>query len=47
VRQAVAENPGKKVLAVPGIDNRMEIERALRGDSNLTLVDMAQWLRGR
>jgi hypothetical protein len=47
VRQAVAENPGKKILAAPGIDNRAEIERELRGDSNLTLVDMAQWLRGR
>ena len=47
VRQAIAENPGKKVLAVPGIDNRAEIERALREDSNLMLVDMAQWLRGR
>ncbi|HET9447049.1 MAG TPA: hypothetical protein VFO35_12350 [Steroidobacteraceae bacterium] len=47
VRQAVAENPGKKILAVPGIDNRAEIERELRGDSKLTLVDMAQWLQGK
>jgi hypothetical protein len=47
VRQAVAENPGKKVLAIPGLDNRVEIERELRGDANLTLIDMAQWLRGR
>jgi hypothetical protein len=47
VRRAVAENPGKKILAVPGIDNRAEIERELRGDRNLTLVDMARWLRGR
>ena len=27
MRQSVAENPGKKILAVPGIDNRAEIER--------------------
>ena len=47
VRQAAAENPGKKILAVAGIDNREEIERELRGDPALTVVDMAKWLRGR
>lgn len=47
VRQAAAENPGKKILAVAGIDNRVEIERQLRNDPALTIVDMAQWLRGR
>lgn len=47
VRQAAAENPGKKILAVAGIDNRDEIERELRRDSRLTVADMAQQLRGR
>ena len=47
VRQAAAENPGKKILAVAGIDNREEIEWDLRRDSSLRVVDMAQWLRGR
>jgi len=47
VRQAAAENPGKKILAVAGIDNREEIERKLRRDPALAVVDMAQWLRGR
>ena len=47
VRQAAAENPGKKILAVAGIDNREEIERELRRDPALAVVDMAQWLRGR
>lgn len=47
VRQAAAENPGKKILAIPGIDNRVEIEHQLRGDPQLTIVDMAHWLRGR
>ncbi|HEV8333490.1 MAG TPA: hypothetical protein VGQ22_18845 [Steroidobacteraceae bacterium] len=47
VRQAAAENPGKRILAVAGIDNRGEIERELRRDPALGVVDMAQWLRGR
>lgn len=47
VRQAALENPGKKILAVAGIDNRDEIERGLRRDPALGVVDMAQWLRGR
>lgn len=47
VRQAAAENPGRKVLAVAGIDNRVEIERELRRDPALDVVDMAQWLRSR
>lgn len=47
VRQAAVENPGKKILAVAGIDNREEIERELRHDRALDVVDMAQWLRGR
>lgn len=47
VRQAAAENPGKKILAVAGIDNRQEIEHELRADPALTIVDMAQWLRGK
>lgn len=47
VRQAAVENPGKKILAVAGIDNREEIERELRHDPALGVVDMAQWLRGR
>jgi hypothetical protein len=47
VRQAAAENPGKKILAVAGIDNREEIERELRQDSTLVVADMAQWLRRR
>ncbi len=45
VRQAVAENPGKKILAVAGIDNREQIERELRRDSTLAVVDMARRLR--
>jgi hypothetical protein len=47
VRRAAAENRGRKVLAVAGIDNREEIERELRRDRALDVVDMAQWLRGR
>jgi hypothetical protein len=47
VRQAAAENPGKRILAVAGIDNREEIARELRRDRALDVVDMAQWLRGR
>ena len=47
VRQAAAENRGKKVLAVAGIDNRDEIARELRRDPALDVIDMAQWLRGR
>ena len=47
VRQAAAENPGKKILAVAGIDNRAEIERELRRDPSLAVVEMPQWLRGK
>ncbi|HKR37638.1 MAG TPA: hypothetical protein VJT10_22535 [Steroidobacteraceae bacterium] len=47
VRQAAAENPGKRILAVAGIDNREEIARELRRDRALDVVDMAQWLRAR
>lgn len=47
VRRAAADNPGKKILAIPGIDNRLDIERELRSDPALAIVDMAQWLRGR
>jgi hypothetical protein len=47
VRQAAAENPGKKILALAGIDNRDEIEQQLRKDAALGVVDMASWLRGR
>jgi translocation and assembly module TamA len=47
VRQAAAENPGKKILAVAGIDNREEIVRELHRKPALGVVDMAHWLRGR
>ncbi|HKU12801.1 MAG TPA: hypothetical protein VJQ52_00320 [Steroidobacteraceae bacterium] len=47
VRRAAAENPGKKILAVAGIDNRQEIERELRRDPALAVVEMADWLRGK
>jgi hypothetical protein len=47
VRQAAAENPGKKILAIAGIDNRHEIERELRQDPTLAVIEMAQWLRGK
>jgi hypothetical protein len=47
VRQAAAENPGKKIVALAGIDNRAEIERELRADPVLGVVDVAKWLRGR
>jgi len=47
VRQAAAENPGKKILAVAGIDNRHEIERELRQDRGLAVIDMARWLRSK
>jgi hypothetical protein len=47
VRQAAAENAGKKILAVAGIDNREEIERELRRDPALAIVEMAPWLRRR
>jgi hypothetical protein len=47
IRQAAAENPGKKILAVAGIDNRVEIADQLRRDPGIAVVDMAQQLRGK
>lgn len=42
---AVAENPGRRVLAVAGIENREEIAALLKNDTRVSLVDMAAWLR--
>lgn len=47
IRQAAAENPGKRILAVAGIDNRAEIEEQLRRTPGIAVMDMAQQLRSR
>lgn len=44
VRRAVAENPGKRVLALPGLHNRHGILEELRRDTNVKLVDVKSWL---
>lgn len=45
IRRAVAENPGKRVLALTGIENRAWIVNALSKAPEVELVDMPTWLR--
>jgi len=43
--RAVAENPGKRVLALTGIENRYWIVDALRHSPQVELIDIPAWLR--
>lgn len=45
ILRAVAENPGKRVLALTGIENRYWIVDALRRSAEVQLIDMPTWLR--
>lgn len=45
IRTAVRENPGRRVLAIAGIENRAAIAALLKADPRIALVDMAAWLR--
>jgi hypothetical protein len=45
IRRAVAENPGKRVLALTGIENRAWIVNALSRAPEVELVDVPAWLR--
>lgn len=44
VRRAVAENPGARVLALTGIENRPWIVEALAAAPEIELIDMPRWL---
>lgn len=44
VRRAIAENPGKRILALPGLHNRRGILEELRQDAKVKLVDVESWL---
>jgi hypothetical protein len=44
--KAAAENPGRRILALAGIENRAPIAKALEGHANMRVVDIAAWLRG-
>ncbi len=45
ILRAVAEHPGKRVLAVTGVENRPFIVEALRQDPRVKMIDMVEWLR--
>jgi hypothetical protein len=45
ILRAAAENPGKRVLALTGIQNRKWIADALQVDGSVEVVDMTRWLR--
>lgn len=45
VRRAVAENPGRRVLVLIGVENAGPLREALRRDSTLTLIDTEAFLR--
>lgn len=45
ILKAAAENPGARVLALTGIENRAAIVDALRSSGQVDLVDMPSWLR--
>ena len=47
VRRAVAENPGKRVLVLTGIENRYAVDERLRGAKGIRLIDMERWLKER
>lgn len=44
VKRAVREHPGKRVLVLTGIRNRPLVQRNLRDDPAIKLVDMPAWL---
>ena len=46
VRRAAAENPGKRILVLTGIENRPFVLEALAGDRQLQLVDTERRLDG-
>lgn len=45
ILRAVRENPGKRVLALTGIENRGWIVNALEKSPEVALVDVPRWLR--
>jgi hypothetical protein len=45
VRRAVAENPGRRVLVLIGVENAGPLREALRRDPTLTLIDTEAFLR--
>ncbi len=45
IHRAVAENAGKRIVGLVGIENRDAVNRRLRGSPGITLVDMERWLR--
>jgi len=45
IRTAAAANPGRRILATAGLDNRAEIEALLARDPDIKVIDMVQWLR--
>lgn len=45
ILDAVAAHPGKRILAVTGVENRPWIVDALRQDPRVNVVDMPAWLR--
>lgn len=45
IQKAVAAHPGKRILAVTGVENRPWIVEALGADARVNVVDMATWLR--
>lgn len=45
ILKAAHENPGRRILATVGIENRAPIAKALEPEAALTVVDMARWLR--
>jgi hypothetical protein len=44
ILRAATENPGTRVLALTGIENRPWIVNALKGAPGLNVVDMPSWL---
>lgn len=45
VRQAIRENPGKRILQITGIENCPNIRTELRSDKRINLIEMEAWLR--
>ena len=45
--RAAKENPGKRILAVAGIQNRSWIMSALKDVDDIDLIDIEKWLRER
>lgn len=44
-RQAVRENPGKRILQITGLENLPRVRAELRASSGIELVDMAEWIK--